>query len=66
MQINKINFTLVEKLYYNNKHYAYKTVLNNLISTIPLDTANTDYQDIQKWIAEGGEVIDNPPTQENN
>jgi hypothetical protein len=22
---------------------------------------NTDYQAIQEWIAEGGEVIDNPP-----
>ena len=59
MEKNTINFTLVEKLYYNNKHYAYKTVLNNLISTIPLDPANTDYIAIQKWIAEGGEVIDN-------
>ena len=26
---------------------------------IPFDPANTDYQAIQKWIAEGGEVIDN-------
>ena len=59
MEKNTINFTLVEKLYYNNKHYAYKTVLNNLISTIPLDPANTDYQAIQKWIAEGNTVIDN-------
>ena len=32
---------------------------------VPLDPANTDYQAIQKWIAEGGVVIDNPPTQEN-
>jgi len=59
MENNITNFTSVEKVYYNNKHYAYKTVLNNLISTIPLDTANTDYQAIQEWIADGGTIIDN-------
>ena len=26
---------------------------------IPLHEANTDYQAIQKWIADGGTVIDN-------
>ena len=29
--------------------------MNNIIK------ANTDYQAIQEWIAEGGVVIDNPP-----
>ena len=28
---------------------------------IPFDEANTDYQAIQQWIADGGTVIDNPP-----
>ena len=28
---------------------------------ILLDEANTDYQAIQEWIADGGTVIDNPP-----
>ena len=28
---------------------------------IPLHEANTDYQAIQQWIADGGTVIDNPP-----
>ena len=28
---------------------------------VPNDEANTDYQAIQKWIADGGTVIDNPP-----
>ena len=29
--------------------------------SVPLDEANTDYQAIQEWIADGGTVIDNPP-----
>jgi len=29
--------------------------MNNIIK------ANTDYQEIQEWIAEGNTVIDNPP-----
>ena len=33
----------------------------NIVSFVPLDTANTDYQAIQQWIADGGTVIDNPP-----
>jgi hypothetical protein len=59
----------VKKLYsyYTNKFSSYEVTFdNNITSTVPLDPANTDYQAIQKWIAEGGEVIDNPPTQENN
>ncbi len=31
---------------------------SNIIKSVPQDPANTDYQDIQKWIAEGGVVID--------
>ena len=27
--------------------------------SVPLDEANTDYQAIQTWIADGGTVIDN-------
>ena len=38
---------------------------NDEVKFVPLDTANTDYQAIQEWIAEGNTVIDNPP-QENN
>ena len=40
----------------------YKLILENGKEIIvPLDEANTDYQEIQKWIADGGTVIDNPP-----
>jgi hypothetical protein len=51
----------VKKLYsyYTNKFSSYEVTFdNNITSTVPLDPANTDYQDIQKWIAEGGVVID--------
>jgi hypothetical protein len=32
---------------------------NGTIVSVPLDEANTDYQAIQEWIAEGNTVIDN-------
>ena len=30
-----------------------------MVSSVPLDEANTDYQGILTWIADGGTVIDN-------
>jgi hypothetical protein len=62
-----INFTSVTKLYDSttNKHCGYIIIKNDIPSSVPLDTANSDYQAIQEWIKEGGTVIDNPP-QENN
>ena len=43
-----------------NEFADYKTTLSNgTIVFIPLDEANSDYQKIQKWIADGGTVIDN-------
>ena len=61
-------FENVTKIYskLENKFCGYKIVKNNITTDVPLDPSNTDYQAIQKWIAEGGEVIDNPPTQDNN
>ena len=58
----------VEKIYNvsNNQSNTYKVTYDNgIISFVPNNPANTDYQAIQEWIAEGGVVIDNPPTQEN-
>jgi|TARA_R100000501_G_C2516660_1_gene45766 hypothetical protein len=50
----------VEKFYFNNEFVSYKmTLINGKVWTVPLDEANTDYQEIQKWIADGGTVIDN-------
>jgi len=37
------------------------TYLNNIVEFVPHNEANTDYQAIQEWIAEGNPVIDNPP-----
>ena len=43
-----------------NEIVGYKMVLNNGKEYgVPLDEANTDYQEIQEWIADGGTVIDN-------
>ncbi len=46
-----------------NEFYSYQvTYINsNMVSSVPLDEANRDYQAIQTWIADGGTVIDNPP-----
>ena len=33
---------------------------SNIVKSVPLDEANTDYQAIQEWVAiEGNEIIDN-------
>ena len=50
----------------NNEFVSYQVtyVNSNRVKSVPLDEANTDYQEIQEWIAEGNSVIDNPP-QEN-
>jgi len=53
----------VEKIYDEGRFQSYKVtyVNSNLLKSVPLDPANTDYQAIQEWIAEGNTVIDNPP-----
>ena len=55
------NFTSITKVYYENKPISYRVIENNITLNVPLDEANTDYQAIQEWIAEGNTVIDNPP-----
>jgi hypothetical protein len=35
------------------------TYSDSTIKFVPLDEANSDYQAIQEWIADGGVVIDN-------
>ena len=51
----------VEKIYepLTNNFHSYKMTKNSVLYFVPLDEANTDYQAIQEWIADGGVVIDN-------
>jgi len=51
----------IEKKYNIKNHFSNYQVTydNSKILYVPLDPANTDYQAIQKWIAEGNTVIDN-------
>ena len=50
----------VEKNYISGVFKNYKvTKSDGRIWFVPLDEANTDYQAIQEWIADGGTVIDN-------
>ncbi len=53
----------VTKNYFNGEFVSYQVtyVNSNIVKSVPLDEANTDYQEIQQWIADGGTVIDNPP-----
>jgi hypothetical protein len=53
--------TSVKKTYdlMSNKFGGYEIVKDGKTSHVPLDEANTDYQEIQQWIADGGTVIDN-------
>ena len=45
---------------YGTSSGTYKvTNQDGTILWVPNDEANTDYQAIQKWIADGGTVIDN-------
>lgn len=53
----------VTKNYLGGELVSYQVtyVNSNIQKSVPLDEANTDYQAIQQWIADGGTVIDNPP-----
>ena len=49
----------VTKNYLDGEFINYTMVKDSVSYIVPLDEANTDYQAIQKWIADGGTVIDN-------
>ena len=59
MKNNIRNFTSIKKVYNKSIHTGYEIIENEIMSFVPLDPANTDYQAIQEWIAEGNTVIDN-------
>ena len=51
----------IRKNYLDAEFVGYQVtyVNSNRVKSVPLDEANTDYQAIQEWIAEGNTVIDN-------
>jgi hypothetical protein len=51
----------VTKNYLDGEFVSYQVtyVNSNRVKSVPLDEANTDYQAIQEWVADGGTVIDN-------
>ena len=55
----------VKKLYNTDNQFSnYELVLTNgQIWCVPLNEKNQHYQAIQEWIADGGVVIDNPPSE---
>ena len=42
----------------NTKNVAIKATINGVVWSVPLDPANTDYHEIQKWVAEGNKIED--------
>ena len=52
----------ITKNYFDGECVSYQItyVDSNLVKSVPLDEANTDYQAIQEWAAiEGNNIIDN-------
>ena len=52
----------ITKNYFDGECVSYQItyVDSNLVKSVPLDEANTDYQEIQEWAAiEGNNIIDN-------
>jgi len=51
----------VKKIYnfLNEEHSSYEMIKDGITSFVPLDEANTDYQEIQEWAAiDGNNIID--------
>ena len=55
-----MNITSAKYLYsINNEKKNIEIVVDEITKSVPMDKANSDYQAIQQWIADGGTVIDN-------
>jgi hypothetical protein len=52
---------IVTKKYLNGEFVCYKVtyVNSNRVRLVPLDEANTDYQEILEWVEKGGVIVDN-------
>ena len=53
------NFTNVVKVYYDGTATGYSLVEDGAKKFVPISDSNTDYIDLQQWIADGGTVTDN-------
>ena len=51
----------VKKNYFMGEFVSYQVTYidSNIVKSVPLAEDNTDYQEVQQWIADGGTVIDN-------
>jgi len=57
-----LNNSIVEYIYLDGQKTGIRVFNENKNPNtilVPLNEANTDYQAIQEWIADGGTVIDN-------
>jgi hypothetical protein len=48
----------VKKAEYNDELCEYIVVANNIIYNVPIETANTDYQAVQEWVADGNTIAE--------
>ena len=56
--INIEEIESVKKVEYNSELCEYIVVANSIIYNVPLDTANTDQQAIQEWLADGNTIAE--------
>ena len=54
----KINLAQYQRNIEDTDNVAIKANIDGKIYSVPLDPANTDYQAIQEWVAEGNTIAD--------
>ena len=50
--------TWVKELIDTSKNHYMIVVKDGVTMSVPLDTANTDYQEVQDWVAEGNTIAE--------
>ena len=56
--MNNINITSAKYNNINDKNVSIQANMNGKIYSVPLDTANTDYQAILEWVEDGNTIED--------
>ncbi len=54
----KINLAQYQRNIEDTDNVAIKANIDGKIYSVPLDPANTDYQAIQEWVAEGNTIAE--------